>query len=88
MIISQNAKRKPGIIEIYPKFIIRKDDLTIRGGSLRDTGFEERGILMNRMRSILTVSWTNMLRKPKRFDDNIRVTGYVGRGSGMIDSWH
>ena len=51
VIATRSGKR--GIIEIYPKFIIKKSsDLMIRGGDFYAIWIEERdcGRLMNRMR--------------------------------------
>lgn len=58
MISTRSTKR--GVIEIYPKFIIKKSsDLMIRGGDFYAIWIEERG-LYSTHRTILTKSCSNL----------------------------
>lgn len=51
MISTRSTKR--GVIEIYPKFIIKKSsDLMIRGGDFYAIWIEERGFLLSSTRQV------------------------------------
>ena len=65
MISTRSTKR--GVIEIYPKFIIKKSsDLMIRGGDFYAIWLQDEvyGLRMSKMRSsLLTGNLTSMQRK-------------------------
>ena len=91
MIASRPGKR--GVIEIYPKFIIKKSkDLMIRGSDFYAVWLEERGLwstdeqdalqLIDRELDIYVSEHKDM------FNDSYRVLHMWDAESGMIDNWH
>ncbi len=91
MISTRSTKR--GIIEIYPKFIIKKSsDLMIRGGDFYAIWMEERGLWSTDEQDALQMidrelDWYAEENR-QRFDSDIRVLHMWDAESGMIDSWH
>ena len=65
MISTRSTKR--GVIEIYPKFIIKKSsDLMIRGGDFYAIWIEERGFGLRTNKMLcnsLTVNWIDTQKK-------------------------
>lgn len=91
MISTRSTKR--GIIEIYPKFIIKKSsDLMIRGGDFYAIWIEERGLWSTDEQDALQLIDYELDRYAKencqRFDSDIKVLHMWDAESGMIDSWH
>lgn len=91
MIATRSGKR--GIIEVYPKFIIKKsNDLMIRGGDFYAIWIEERGIWSTDEQDAVDLIDRELDQyaeeNRKRFDDNIRVLHMWDAETGMIDSWH
>ena len=91
MIATRSGKR--GIIEVYPKFIIKKsNDLMIRGGDFYAIWIEERGIWSTDEQDEVDLIDRELDQyaeeNRKRFDDNIRVLHMWDAETGMIDSWH
>ena len=91
MIATRSGKR--GIIEIYPKFIIkRSNDLMIRGGDFYAIWIEERGLWSTDEQDAVNLIDRELDRyaeeNRKRYDDNIRVLHMWDAETGMIDSWH
>ena len=91
MIATRSGKR--GIIEIYPKFIIKKsNDLMIRGGDFYAIWIEERGLWSTDEQDAVDLIDRELDRyaeeNRKRFDDNIRVLHMWDAETGMIDTWH
>ena len=91
MISTRSTKR--GVIEIYPKFIIKKSsDLMIRGGDFYAIWLEERGIWSTDEQDALQLIDCELDRYAKenrhRFDSNIKVLHMWDSESGMIDAWH
>ncbi len=91
MIASRPGKR--GVIEIYPKFIIKKSkDLMIRGSDFYAVWLEEQGLwstdeqdalqLIDRELDIHVNEHKDM------FNDSCRVLHMWDAESGMIDNWH
>lgn len=84
---------KKGVIEIYPKFIIKKSqDLMIRGGDFYAIWVEERGLWSTDEQDALQLI-DNELTKFKdehggNFDGAVKVLYMWDSESGMIDSWH
>lgn len=91
MISTRSTKR--GVIEIYPKFVIKKStDLMIRGGDFYAIWIEERGLWSTDEQDALQLidheldifAGENRLR----FNSEIKVLHMWDAESGMIDSWH
>ena len=91
--ISTRSKKR-GVIEIYPKFIIKKSgDLMIRGGDFYAIWIEERGLWSTDEQDALQLIDRELDRyaeeNRQRFDsDIIKVLHMWDAESGMIDSWH
>lgn len=90
MIATRTGKR--GVIEIYPKFIIKKSkDLMIRGSDFYAIWLEERGLWSIEEQDALQLIdheldiYTN---EHKEHLDNYRVLHMWDAESGMIDNWH
>lgn len=84
---------KRGVIEIYPKFIIKKSsDLMIRGGDFYAIWVEDRGLwstdeddaiqLIDRELDIFAKDYKT------HYDGSLRVLYMRDAESGTIDSWH
>lgn len=91
MISTRSAKR--GVIEIYPKFIIKKSsDLMIRGGDFYAIWVEERGLWSTDEQDAIRIIDQELDRyveeNRKLFDSEIRVLHMWDAETGMIDSWH
>lgn len=91
MISTRSTKR--GVIEIYPKFIIKKSsDLMIRGGDFYAIWVEERGLWSTDEHDALQLIDRELDRyaeeNRQKFDSNIKVLHMWDAESGMIDSWH
>lgn len=91
MISTRSTKR--GVIEIYPKFIIKKSsDLMIRGGDFYAIWIEERGLWSTDEQDALQLIDRELDRyaeeNRKKFDSDIRVLHMWDAESGMIDAWH
>ncbi len=91
MISTRSTKR--GIIEIYPKFIIKKSsDLMIRGGDFYAIWLEEQGRWSTDEQDALQLIDRELDKyvegNSSRFDGNIKVLHMWDAESGMIDSWH
>lgn len=91
MIATRSTKR--GIIEIYPKFIIKKSsDLMIRGGDFYAIWVEERGLWSTDEQDALYLMDQELDRyaeeNRQRFDSNIKVLHLWDAETGMIDFWH
>ncbi len=91
MISTRSGKR--GVIEIYPKFIIKKsNDLMIRGGDFYAVWIEERGLWSTDEQDAVDLIDRELDRYAEEnrshFDGNIRVLHMWDAETGMIDSWH
>lgn len=91
MISTRSGKR--GIIEIYPKFIIKKsNDLMIRGGDFYAIWIEERGLWSTDEQDAVDLIDRELDRyaeeNRQRFDATVRVLHMWDAESGMIDQWH
>lgn len=91
MISTRSTKR--GVIEIYPKFIIKKSsDLMIRGGDFYAIWIEERGLWSTDEQDALQTIDRELDRyaeeNRQRFNSDIKVLHMWDAESGMIDSWH
>ena len=92
MTISTHSKQR-GVIEIYPKFIIKKSkDLMIRGGDFYAIWVEERGLWSTDEDDAIQLM-DNELRQyaeehRNSFEANVKVLYLRDAESGMIDTWH
>lgn len=91
MISTRSTKR--GIIEIYPKFIIRKSsDLMIRGGDFYAVWIEERGLWSTDEQDALQLidrELDQYVEKNRgRFNADVKVLHMWDAESGMVDFWH
>lgn len=91
MISTRSGKR--GVIEIYPKFIIKKsNDLMIRGGDFYAIWIEERGLWSTDEQDAVDLIDRELDRyaeeNRQRFDSTVRVLHMWDAESGMIDQWH
>lgn len=93
LMISTRSPKK-GIVEIYPKFIIKKSsDLMIRGGDFYAVWVEERGMWSTDEQDALQMIDTELKLYFEKNKDNfgeqtVRVLYMWDSGSGMIDCWH
>ena len=91
VIATRSGKR--GIIEIYPKFIIKKSsDLMIRGGDFYAIWVEEQGLWSTDEQDAVDLIDRELdhyaEENRQRFDNNIRVMHMWDAETGMIDTWH
>jgi hypothetical protein len=91
MISTRSTKR--GVIEIYPKFIIKKSsDLMIRGGDFYAIWIEERGLWSTDEQDALLLIDRELDRyaeeNRRKFESDIKILHMWDAESGMIDSWH
>ena len=91
MISTRSTKR--GVIEIYPKFVVKKSsDLMIRGGDFYAIWLEERALWSTDEHDALQLIDNELSRYAEenrhKFDANIKVLYLWDSESGMIDSWH
>lgn len=91
MIATRTGKR--GVIEIYPKFIIKKSkDLMIRGSDFYAVWLEKRGLWSTDEQDALQLIDMELERyaddHKALYNDNFRVLYMWDAESGMIDNWH
>lgn len=91
MISTRSTKR--GVIEIYPRFIIKKSsDLMIRGGDFYAIWLEDLGLWSTDEQDALQLIDKELDKyaeeNKNRFDAGIRVLHMWDAESGMIDAWH
>ena len=86
--------RKPGVIEIYPKFKLypKSTDLMIRGGDFYAIWLEDRGFWSTDEQDALQLIDKELDRYAEenrhKFDDTVRVLHMWDSENGMIDRWH
>ena len=92
LLISTRSK-KQGVVEVYPKFIIKKSkDLMIRGGDFYAVWIDERGLWSTdeqdalRMIDFALDEYTAEYRQ--KISDTVITLHMWDAGSGMIDAWH
>ena len=91
MISTRSTKR--GVIEIYPKFIIKKSsDLMIRGGDFYAIWLEERGLWSTDEQDALQLIDRELDKFAEenkgKFESSVKVLHMWDAESGMIDAWH
>lgn len=89
------ATRQPkkGVVEIFPKFVIKKSsDLMIRGGDFYAIWVEERGLWSTDEQDALRLiddALTEFSHNYENKEDNyVKVMHMWDSDSGMIDRWH
>lgn len=91
MISTRSPKRD--VVEIYPRFIIKKSsDLMIRGGDFYAIWIEELGLWSTDEQDALRLIDRELDKYAEenrhRYDCNVRVLHMWDAESGMIDRWH
>ena len=91
MISTRSTKR--GVIEIYPKFIIKKSsDLMVRGGDFYAIWLEDRGLWSTDEQDALQLIDRELDEYAEKnrnsFGSSVKVLHMWDSESGMIDSWH
>lgn len=91
MIATRSPKR--GVVEIYPKFIIKSSaDLMIRGGDFYAVWVAEKGLWSTDEQDALNLIDRELdiyaEKHSDKFDGLVRVLHMWDSESGMIDSWH
>lgn len=84
---------KRGVLEIYPKFLIKKSkDLMIRGGDFYAVWLEERGLWSTDEDDLIQLIDRELSAFAKdyktRYDGSIKIMFMHDAESGVIDSWH
>lgn len=91
MIATRSTKR--GVIEVYPKFVIKESsDLMIRGGDFYAIWIEERGLWSTKEQDAIDLIDKELDKfaeeNKHRFDSDLRVMHVWDSENGMIDRWH
>ncbi len=91
MISTRSTKR--GVIEIYPKFIIKKSsDLMIRGGDFYAVWVEERGLWSTDEQDALQLIDAELdgyaEENRQKYGSDLKVLHMWDAESGMVDTWH
>ena len=92
MIGTRSTKR--GVIEIYPKFIVRHStsDLMIRGGDFYAVWIDERGLWSTSEDDLIQLVDRELDKYAEenrhKFEDNVKVLHMWDAETGMIDVWH
>ena len=85
--------KKPGYIEIYPKFQVKPtEDLMIRGGDFYAVWVEDRGLWSTDEYDVVQLvdrELTKYAEEHKNeLDGNVKISYMWDAESGMIDAWH
>ena len=91
MVSAQSTKR--GVIEIYPKFVIKKSsDLMIRGGDFYAIWNDELKLWSTDEQDALRLIDNELIKykeeNKKKFDSDVKVNFMWDAENGMIDRWH
>ena len=92
MKISTRSK-KQGVVEIYPKFVIkRSSDLMIRGGDFYAIWDEELGLWSTDEQDVIRMVDNELTAYAeeyrKKSEDDVKVQYMWDADSGIIDAWH
>ena len=84
---------KPGVFEIYPKFIIRtSDDLMIRGGDFYAVWVEDRKLWSTDEQDLIDIIDRELDKYAEenrhKFEGHVKVLHMWDAETGMIDRWH
>jgi hypothetical protein len=85
--------RKPGITEVYPKFLIQKsEDLMIRGGDFYAVWVEDRGLWSTDENDVVQLVDRELKKyaeeHKEELEGSVRISYMWDAESGVIDSWH
>ena len=85
--------KKPGFVEIYPKFLIQKsDDLMIRGGDFYAVWVEDRGLWSTDEHDVVQLVDRELTKYAEEHKDelegSVKISYMWDAESGVIDSWH
>ena len=85
--------KKNGIVEVYPKFIIKKStDLMIRGGDFYAVWVEDRGLWSTDENDVFQMIDRDLTKyveeNKKECESTVKVMYMWDAESGMVDSWH
>lgn len=91
MISTRSAKN--GVIEIYPKFVLKKSsDLMIRGGDFYAVWLEDRGMWSTEEQDAIDLIDRELNKYAEdyrtKFHGDVRVQHMWDPENGMIDRWH
>lgn len=92
LMISTSSPKK-GVVEVYPKFIIKKsNDLMIRGKDFYAIWLEEKGLWSTEEQDVIHLVDAALEEYAKdlkaKTDDRVKVMYMWDAGSGSIDKWH
>ena len=93
LMISTRANTKRNVVEVYPKFVIKKSsDLMIRGGDFYAIWIEERGLWSTDEQDALQLIDQELTKYAEQLQGKVSETVKVlymwDAESGMIDAWH
>ena len=93
LMISTRTNTKRNVVEVYPKFVIKKSsDLMIRGGDFYAIWIEERGLWSTDEQDALQLidqELDNYAKKLRgQVSETVKVLYMWDAESGMIDAWH
>ena len=93
LMISTRTNTKRNVVEVYPKFVIKKSsDLMIRGGDFYAIWIEERGLWSTDEQDALQLIDQELTKYAEQLQGKVSETVKVlymwDAESGMIDAWH
>ena len=93
LMISTRTNTKRNVVEVYPKFVIKKSsDLMIRGGDFYAIWIEERGLWSTDEQDALQLIDQELTKYAEQLQgkvsETIKVLYMWDAESGMIDAWH
>ena len=85
--------KKPGYIEIYPKFTLKPtEDLMVRGGDFYAVWVEDRGLWSTDEYDVVQLVDRELTKYAEEhkgeLDGNVKISYMWDAESGMIDAWH
>lgn len=85
--------KKPGYIEIYPKFTLKPtEDLMVRGGDFYAVWVEDRGLWSTDEYDVVQLVDRELAKYAEEhkdeLDGNVKISYMWDAESGMIDAWH
>lgn len=85
--------KKPGYIEIYPKFQVKPtEDLMVRGGDFYAVWVEDRGLWSTDEYDVVQLVDRELTKYAEEhkgeLDGNVKISYMWDAESGMIDAWH
>lgn len=92
LMISTSSPKK-GVVEVYPRFIIKKsNDLMIRGKDFYAVWLEDKGLWSTEEQDVIHLVDAALEEYAKELkaktDDRVKVMYMWDAGSGSIDKWH